>query len=630
MAVKGYDREIFVAASGPNHPDFLDKTIRLEFFSLNADSEGNMTQEPLTALTHETPFRSTGDSRTQSPESPKIISLAVGDIDGDKYDNEVALMINTKNDIWIFVYRLALSDGKLVLRSLGDASGIHVYSTDQWGNDLESQPVTDMVAGDFDGDGTDEIALLFKISNRSDAQNIKDERGWPEGPMVGDIHCKIHKWNANKGDFDTEETAQSYTKEDVANGTWDEFPYAKVSGVIGLRAATADLDGDGKDEIVTLLLGYVHRKEWDSKIKFYQKRRDDFYAYPHLAVWTFNRGSIKPIHDDSHVKGGGESGEHKYNFGTLYDLAQGDKNKGLLMNEPHLSYKRIWYNKWWWNRDNMTSGTNPDSITHMYALVDFSIAAGPFTGTLGQLKTVDDIAVAWKRNGQDRVTVFKTKLNSAKQFDGFEDGKLALQETKTGGTWRGLIAADFAGEGVELDKPVHLKKKSQRSYVAALSAVPYHVDNVSADGSALTEQPTNFTYSDMTVSYGRSTTDTTTNTVKQDLSQSIETMFIADPTGTNQNVQGIFGTVKGLVGFASAIGDLAHGIKVGNMTTEQKREAVWQPESPTAGLTDMIEFFTDKVESVDQRTNSQTSTTTIDKNITATTHDAILYTDTAR
>ncbi|MBQ3398623.1 MAG: hypothetical protein IJG51_07035, partial [Synergistaceae bacterium] len=249
---------------------------------------------------------------------------------------------------------------------------------------------------------------------------------------------------------------------------------------------------------------------------------------------------------------------------------------------------------------------------------------------LGQLKTVDDIAVAWKRNGQDRVTVFKTKLNSAKQFDGFEDGKLALQETKTGGTWRGLIAADFAGEGVELDKPVHLKKRSQRSYVAALSAVPYHVDNVSADGSALTEQPTNFTYSDMTVSYGRSTTDTTTNTVKQDLSQSIETMFIADPTGTNQNVQGIFGTVKGLVGFASAIGDLAHGIKVGNMTTEQKRAAVWQPESPTAGLTEMMDFLTDKVESVDQRTNSETSTTTIDKNITATTHDAILYTDTAR
>ncbi|MBQ6971691.1 MAG: hypothetical protein IJP86_04965, partial [Synergistaceae bacterium] len=103
-----------------------------------------------------------------------------------------------------------------------------------------------------------------------------------------------------------------------------------------------------------------------------------------------------------------------------------------------------------------------------------------------------------------------------------------------------------------------------------------------------------------------------------------------DPTGTNQNVQGIFGTVKGLVGFASAIGDLAHGIKVGNMTTEQKRAAVWQPESPTAGLTEMMDFLTDKVESVDQRTNSETSTTTIDKNITATTHDAILYTDTAR
>ncbi|MBQ7155946.1 MAG: hypothetical protein IJR85_10395, partial [Synergistaceae bacterium] len=245
--------------------------------------------------------------------------------------------------------------------------------------------------------------------------------------------------------------------------------------------------------------------------------------------------------------------------------------------------------------------------------------------------------VAWKRpGGTDCVTVFQTKLNASKQFDGFDDGKLVVAEPKTGGTWRGLIAADIAGEGVELDKPTHLKKKSNRSYIAALSAVPYHVDNVSSDGSALTEQPTNFTYSDamnggnMTVSYGKSTTDSTTNTVKQDLSQSIETVFAADPTGTDQSVQGTLGAVKGLTAFASAIGDIAHGIKVDNMSPEERQNAVWKPSSPTEGLTDMIEFFTDKVESIDQRSNTESSTTVIDKNITATTHDAILYTDTAR
>lgn len=109
----------------------------------------------------------------------------------------------------------------------------------------------------------------------------------------------------------------------------------------------------------------------------------------------------------------------------------------------------------------------------------------------------------------------------------------------------------------------------------------------------------------MIVSYGSSTTDSTTNTVKQDLSQSIETMFVADPTGTNKNVQQTFGKVKGLVGFASAIGNIAHGIKVGNMTTEQKQAAVWQPPSPTAKLPEMMNFLTDKIDSIDQRTNSE-------------------------
>ncbi len=633
MSVKGYDREIFVAASGVNRYSQADQEVRLEFFAVGADNEGNMKYEALTGLTRTTPFR----------QKPYIVSLAVGDFDGDKYNNEVALMINALQDIWIFVYRLNYSNGKLELTSLGDRRGIHAFSTNQWDNDIERQPVTDMVAGDFDGDGTDEIALLFKIPNRSNAKDIKDAKGWPDGPMVGDIHCKIHKWNAGRGAYDIDETSQSYTQTDVTNGTTNIYSQATVSGVIGLRAAAADLDGDGKSEIVTLLLGYYHRKAWDSsKSSFlrsaYEFRRDDFYAYPHLAVWTFNRGSIKPIHD-SHVKGGGESGEYRYNWGKLYDMSD-NKSKGLLMNQPHLEYRYIWDEE---NESkNKREGNNPDYIYNMYAPRMFSIAAGPFTGKIGTFKTVDDIAVSWKdRDGNDYVTIFKTKLNASKQFDGFEDGKIAIRDKATSSqgwnqTWRGLVAVDLAGEGVELGTPSHMRKHSNRSYVAALSAIPYHVDNVSADGTALTENPVNFTYSEvanggnMTVSYGSSTTDSTTNTVKQDLSQSIETMFLADPTGTDKNVQQKFGKVKGMVGFASAVGNIAHGIKVKNMTTEQKRAAVWQPPSPTAKLPKIMDFLTDKIDSIDQRTNSEASTTTIDKTITATTYDSILFTDTAR
>ncbi len=255
----------------------------------------------------------------------------------------------------------------------------------------------------------------------------------------------------------------------------------------------------------------------------------------------------------------------------------------------------------------------------------------------------------------DCVTIFRPKLKSDKDgnkvFDGFEDGKLVLRDRSAAntdshggnrlpnhkgmGTIRGLVAVDMASEGVELGKPVHLRKNSSRSYIAALSAIPYHVDTISTDGTALTAQPVNFTYSDkynggdMTVSYGQIATDTQTNLVQQDLSQSIETMFAADPKAQGGSA---FEKVKGLIGFASGIGGFVQGIKNEGMTTEQKRELVWRPDNSTPlDLFDgLMGFFSDRVEKINQLANDKASTIIIDKTITATTHDAILYTDTKR
>ena len=53
-----------------------------------------------------------------------------------------------------------------------------------------------------------------------------------------------------------------------------------------------------------------------------------------------------------------------------------------------------------------------------------------------------------------------------------------------------MLAADFAGEGVELDVPVHVKDTGDRSYIAVLNAPPYLVDTVSADGNSLVTAPT--------------------------------------------------------------------------------------------------------------------------------------------
>ncbi|MBQ9574860.1 MAG: hypothetical protein IJR27_06250, partial [Synergistaceae bacterium] len=664
MEVKGYENEIFVVAAGGNPPGVVDKTIRLEFFAVSADNAGNMTSVPLTALTHETPFRDVGVSHggRLGEGGARIVSLAVGDFDGDKYNNEAALMITTRQELRLFVYRLILSKGNLVLKSLGDPTGMPVPSTNQWGHTLESQPVTDMAAGDFDGDGVSEIAVFFKEIWR--ATGIKHHKGWPDGPKVGNIHCKVHKWNAETGAFDTAETVKDYHGEKIDANPGRLFPddYSIATGVVGLRAVTADLNGDGMDEIATVLVGYSHRKKWNGRIREYR-----FDVFPHLAVWKFENG-ITPIHDDAHVKGGigtntyyrADGDGPRYDFGPLYELIK-NQTTPLLEETPLLHYN-YYIGSLPYEDDEREPVTNPDNVNYMFALQNIYVTAGPFTGTIGTFKTVDDIAIAWKdkkggyvsdhwydTTGNDCVKIFKTKVSSGREgnkiFDGFEDGKLVLQDKSTAhhretfrdstGTLRGLVAVDLASEGVELGRPVHLKQTFNRSYIAALSAIPYHVDTVGEDGTYISEQPVNFTYSDstnggkMTVEYGKSTTDSNTNSVQQDLSQSIETMFLFDPQAKGGSA---FEKVKGLIGFASSIGNFAQGILNGGLTTEQKKELVWQPDdsTPLDMFSGLMDFFTDRVDKINQLTNDKASTTTIDKNITATTHDAIFFTDTSR
>ena len=630
MNVKNYEREIFVGVSSVSNQavDYeFDSELYIEFFALSADVEGKMEQEPLTELTQKIPYR--GSLYTSS--------AVFGDFDGDKHDNEMAVMMVLDTEIRLFVYRLILKDGKLELRAMDNAGGIQVYSnTTVYQGYLESQPVSDMVAGNFDGEGGDEIAVLYKRPTQ--LKELAHNKGWTYGPIAGDVNCAVYQWNAEKHKFDKAETAKAYNKYEIRRTGVIEVhnPIANVSGIVGLRATAADLDGDGKDEIATVLLGYYHRKQWDAPIKAYKYRDDYFSAYPHLAVWTFNRGSIKPVHDDAHVMGGGDE---NYNYGTLYDLVKDDssRNKKLLSDTPSLEFEYVWFNALYTGR-NKQSGTNPEKIYYLYGPRELSIAAGPFTGQIGTFSTVDDIAVSWKdKNPNDCVTVFKTKFKNG-QFNGFEDGKLVLQDRLTENntwneSWRGLVAVDMAGEGVELDTPTHLRKKSDRSYVAVLNAIPYHVDTVDTDGKPLSEaaQPVNFTFSDgrdgsMNVSYGQSTLTSETSSIKQDLSQTVETMLLIDPEANGK----VWSGIKGVAQFASAAAGIYTGISTAMMDTDAKKEKVWKPTNPLSWIETAVDFFEDKVESVDQRTSDETTITKIDNNITATTHDAIMYTDTTR
>lgn len=134
MSVKGYDHEIFVGASKCKANLLFHGEVRLDFFAISADNEGAMKQEPLTNLVQRVRYIGNAD----------IVSIAVGDFDGDKYNNEVALMMHFRTEIKLFVYRLNYSNGKLEVKSLDDLT-VHKY--DRWWANLEEQPVADMTAG---------------------------------------------------------------------------------------------------------------------------------------------------------------------------------------------------------------------------------------------------------------------------------------------------------------------------------------------------------------------------------------------------------------------------------------------------------------------------------------------------
>ncbi len=90
------------------------------------------------------------------------------------------------------------------------------------------------------------------------------------------------------------------------------------------------------------------------------------------------------------------------------------------------------------------------------------------------------------------------------------------------------------------------------------------------------------------------------------------------------------GRLKGVAQFASAAAGIYTGIKTALMDTEAKKETVWKPTNPLSWIETAVNFFEDKIETVDQRTSETTTMTQIDKNLSTTTHDGVLYTNTAR
>ncbi|MBR0079852.1 MAG: hypothetical protein IJP69_05710 [Synergistaceae bacterium] len=449
VPVKGYDNDVFAAVYTSESSDVA----RVILYEVDGDS-WSVISELKTA-----------------PNNVELASLAVGDFDDDGFKNELALIVNSKTEIILYVYRFVYSGGKLQVKMLGSAEGYKILETGSNQAFAESAPLqaaSQVLAGDYDGDGQDEIAIVFRDTVHNTADKSKEKT------VIGNINVTIYKWNKNGG-YDSKNSNVSY----------------------------------------------------------------NYYEYKNfLHVWQ-------------------------------------------------------------------------------YAGV-----AGAFTGTVGAVKTVDDIALGWCWGVHRKVYVFKTAVKDG-AFDGFGDAVKIYQNStldvddsikdkdsyqRTGDNKVVLVAADFAGEGVELGNPIHVVNKSDISYAAIIQAPPYHVDTIDVTGKKIQKAPTNFTFSEgrgghMSTSYVTSETKTENKTLSFNMQTAVETIYLID----SKTTQTIAGGARKITKLVANVLNFAGKDKVGN------------------SITGILNKFLDKTTKVTNGTESNISKVTVEDKIKATANDALLY-----
>ena len=530
--VSGYDGELVVAATMEatnDNPDVAVKyssknvSARLDFWSLYTDKDGNIQYKKIDNLTTTLGGYETAplvgikavpdndwssannlDSTTASPYM--LIKCATGDFNNDGYANEVAMMTIDIVGVHVDVYQITYSGEKFTIRRMDtgdmgktwDVSGHTQYTFDypyyfrRWSyNGFNRVPGGEILAGDFDGNGTTDIAMVFQDDLPQDERSSRYFGGTVRG-----IRTHFYTWNSSTSKFEFSSYGDTSwgSSESSSEG---RIPYG------GFKAVRADIEGDGKDEIVIAYLWPVVK---------YKSNSITVKAYLSLLGMA-NDGKIKPI-------------AHPFNNIVI--------DKTL----DHLEEYTL----------------APVSVGESYYPVvdrELSLVAGPiFDDGTTTLKPKDGIA-------------FRYYGGEMKFFKG-SNGSLVEDSTVSANGTSVLVAADFKGEGMELGKPIHFKQQQDVSYTAILQAPPYHVDTLTEDGTALSAAPTNFSYVNGAATiYERTSDSSSKETTKFNISSTVQTVFAIDSDYTRNIVGGvdtaksIYGTVKTVAGFIPGVKDAA-------------------------------------------------------------------------
>ena len=277
-------------------------------------------------------------------------------------------------------------------------------------------------------------------------------------------------------------------------------------GVGDLKAVAADVDGDGKYELVMLRVGWAAKYNYNVLIPRDTITYGEWKSYLH--IWR-----------------------HDQKLQMKYDkqIAEFD----VLYNSPSTFRTRYLYDDGS-TREKTTSNTFTDQ--------SFQIIAGVLSGTSTNDRPCQDIVVSKAsylggNNGHTDcwIKVISPVLDNDGKLKEFKTTDITSFKSKESSI--GLGTGDFVGDGIILKNPIHTMVEGNRVYTSIIQAPPYHVDYIPLPWEK-TGKPklANFSYvPDTQVNYTR----TQANTNKKDLSSSSQSQ-------TNFKADGALGVSAGI------------------------------------------------------------------------------------
>ena len=494
------------------------------------------------------------------------LSMAVGDFNGDGYTNEIAVVDSNRIAVHYRVLQISHTGStsqdasfSVSVLSNGDVGsygygGWYEQYTGRYQNmdGISCTFSACTVAGDFDGDGKTEFAVIYRDTSPSNSHfwNFADNNSLFVG-YTGKIHVKTYKWNGST--FQTEEDVRGFDYDEIVYGSGgDKRKWNNIDLPLGVKAAVGDFDGDGHDDIAVLRIMLQYTEQYYGSPRFMYSN----FVFGAFVDWyTFDYGSIKPKYN-GHSNSGG-----KWNYGDNKNGWVGIRTTNIGM--PMFREAGI--------TDGDSSQANQNKIRQRYYLEpitgeqkpypvidrEFDIIAGKFSGQVGKAMTRDDLIIKypqWSPAAPINVSINMLRSHVAlmTNIPGVTNWGTEVHEIAAMSERDHMIAfakADFLGEGVSLGEPVKITDTTDQDYTAILQMFPYHIDNLTSDGTALTKDPQSFTLRLGTeVTYNNTTTSSDTKNLTYGMTKAAETIFAVD----NPALRTVSKTFQGIRGIMTS------------------------------------------------------------------------------